>query len=216
MNWTEVKQLSAEGHDIESHTMNHRNLSDSSKKSLEFQIGESKACLQEHGIKATSFAYPFDQGSDNKTVVRVVSKYYDLGRTASSPVTFLHCDGWVHQSHQTDCSTYTKDSQLNYANQYSIRGWSHDQSRKVNSFDDAALYNRFFQVVNSQNKYNKNGTINAIPIIIYHQESNQGIDYNTDLDLFDKEMKYLRDGNFTVLSMADLVYNNKGNYLYIK
>jgi len=31
MNWTEVKQLSAEGHDIESHTMNHRNLSDSSK-----------------------------------------------------------------------------------------------------------------------------------------------------------------------------------------
>jgi peptidoglycan/xylan/chitin deacetylase (PgdA/CDA1 family) len=216
MNWTEVKQLSAEGHDIESHTMNHRNLSDSSKKSLEFQIGESKACLQEHGIKATSFAYPFDQGSDNKTVVRVVSKYYDLGRTASSPVTFLHCDGWVHQSHQTDCSTYTKDSQLNYANQYSIRGWSHDQSRKVNSFDDAALYNRFFQVVNSQNKYNKNGTINAIPIVIYHSSGDQEIDYSTNLDLFNKEMKYLHDANFTVLTMANLGYDKNSNYLYVK
>jgi len=216
MNWTEVKQLSAEGHDIESHTMNHRNLSDSSKKSLEFQIGESKACLQEHGIKATSFAYPFDQGSDNKTVVRVVSKYYDLGRTASSPVTFLHCDGWVHQSHQTDCSTYTKDSQLNYANQYSIRGWSHDQSRKVNSFDDAALYNRFFQVENSQNKYNKNGTINAIPIVIYHSSGDQEIDYSTNLDLFNKEMKYLHDANFTVLTMANLGYDKNSNYLYVK
>ena len=150
MNWTEVKQLSAEGHDIESHTMNHRNLSDSSKKSLEFQIGESKACLQEHEIKATSFAYPFDQGSDNKTVVKVVSKYYDLARTASSPVTFLHCDGWIHQSHQTDCNTYTKDGKLNYANQYSIRGWSHDQSRKVNSYDDPSLYNRFLAVVNGK------------------------------------------------------------------
>lgn len=216
MNWTEVKQLSAEGHDIESHTMNHRNLSDSSKKSLEFQIGESKACLQEHGIKATSFAYPFDQGSDNNTVVKVVSKYYDLARTASSPVTFLHCDGWIHQSHQTDCSTYTKDGKLNYANQYSIRGWSHDQSRKVNSFDDPALFNRFVEVVNSQNKYNRNGTINAIPIVIYHSSGDQEIDYSTNLDLFNKEMKYLHDGNFTVLTMAHLGFDKNSNYLYIK
>ena len=216
MNWTEVKQLSAQGHDIESHTMNHRNLSDSSKKSLEFQIGESKACLQEHGIKATSFAYPFDQGSDNKTVVRVVSKYYDLARTASSPVTFLHCDGWIHQSHQTDCSTYTKDGKLNYANQYSIRGWSHDQSRKVNSYDDPALLNRFVEVVNSQNKYNRNGTINAIPIVIYHSSGDQEIDYSTNLDLFNKEMKYLHDGNFTVLTMAHLGFDKNSNYLYIK
>ncbi|HKX20598.1 MAG TPA: polysaccharide deacetylase family protein [Nitrososphaeraceae archaeon] len=216
MNWTEIQQLSAEGHDIESHTMNHRNLSDSSKKSLEFQIGESKACLQEHGIKATSFAYPFDQGSDNKTVVKVVSKYYDLARTASSPVTFLHCDGWIHQSHQNDCSTYTKDGKLNYANQYSIRGWSHDQSRKVNSFDDDALYNRFVQVVNSQTKYNNNGTINAIPIVIYHSSGDQEIDYSTNLDLFNKEMKYLHDGNFTVLTMANLGFDKNRNYLYIK
>jgi hypothetical protein len=41
-------------------------------------------------------------------------------------------------------------------------------------------------------------------------------DYNTDLDLFEKEMKYLHDGHFTVLTMADLAYNKKSNYLYIK
>ena len=216
MNWTDIEALYKDGHDIESHTMNHLNLSDSSKNSLEYQIGESKACLKEHGIDATSFAYPFDQGWDNKTVVKVVSKYYDLARTASSPVTFLHCDGWIHKSHQNDCSTYTKDGKLNYANRYSIRGWSHDLSRRENSYDDAALYDRFLQVVNSQFEYNKNGTINAIPIIIYHRASDQDIDYNTNLDLFNKEMKYLHDGNFTVLTMANLGYDTKTNDLYIK
>ena len=46
MNWTQLETLYKEGHDIGSHTMNHANLSDSSKKSLEFQIGRSKECLQ--------------------------------------------------------------------------------------------------------------------------------------------------------------------------
>lgn len=216
MNWTQLETLYKEGHDIESHTMNHDNLTDSSKKSLEYQIGKSKDCLQEHGINATSFAYPFDKGWDNKTVVKVVSKYYELARTASSPLTFLNCDGWKEKSKQSDCRTYTKDGKLNYGNKYSIMGWSHDLSRKVNSYDDAALYDRFIQVVNSQLDYNKNGTIKAIPIIIYHKAGDTGTDYNTDLELFDKEMKYLHNGNFTVLTMSDLGYNSKGNYLFIK
>ena len=216
MNWTELETLYKEGHDVGSHTMNHDNLSDSSKNSLEYQIGKSKDCLQEHGINATSFAYPFDKGWDNKTIVNIVSKYYELARAASSPLTFLHCDGWKDKSNQTDCRTYTKNGKLNYANKYSIRGWSHDLSRKVNSYDDPALFDRFIQVVNSQSNYNKNGTIKAIPIIIYHRAGDQVANYNTELDLFKKEMKYLHDSNFTVLTMADLGYNEKSNYLYIK
>lgn len=217
MNWTELETLYREGHDIGSHTMNHDNLSDSSKKSLEYQIGRAKECLEEHGINATSFAYPFDKGWDNKTVVNIVSKYYDLARTASSPLTFLQCDGWKDKSNQTDCRTYTKNGNLNYANKYSIRGWSHDLSRKVNSYDDPALFDRFIQVVNSQSNYNKNGTIKAIPIIIYHRSGDKLVDdYNTDLDLFNKEMKYLHNGNFRVLTMSDLWYDKKSNSLYIK
>ena len=205
MNWTEVETLYKEGYDIGSHTMNHANLSDSSKKSLEYPIGRSKDCLQEHGINATSFAYP------------LVSKYYELARTASDPLSFLDCDGWKDKSIQTDCRTYTKDGKLNYANKYSIGGWSHDLSRKVNSYDDPALFDRFLQVVNSQSEYNKNETIKAIPIIIYHRAGDKLVDdYNTDLDLFDKEMKYLHSGNFTVLTMSDLGYDEKSNSLFIK
>jgi len=161
-------------------------------------------------------SHTIDKGSDNKTVVNIVSNYFELGRTASSPLTFLRCDGWKNKLNQTDCKTYTNNGKLNYANQYSIKGWSHDLSRKVNSYDDPALYDRFIQVVNSQSKYNKNGTINAIPIIIYHKAGDQGTDYNTNLELFNKEMKYLHNGNFTVLTMADLGYDKKTNYLYIK
>jgi hypothetical protein len=89
-------------------------------------------------------------------------------------------------------------------------------SRRENSYDDAALYDRFIQVVNSQFEYNKNGTINAIPIIIYHRAGDQDVDYNTNLDLFNREMKYLHEGNLTVITMADLAYNNRDNYIYIK
>jgi peptidoglycan/xylan/chitin deacetylase (PgdA/CDA1 family) len=217
MNWTELETLHKEGHDIGSHTMNHANLSDSSIKSLEYQIGKSKACLQEHGINATTFAYPFDKGWDNKTVVNIVSKYYDLARTASSPLTFLHCDGWKDKSTQTDCRTYTKNGKLNYASRYSIRAWSHDLSRKVNSYDNSALFDRFIQVVNSQFEHNKNGTVTAIPIIIYHRAGDtETIDYNTDVDLFKNEMKYLHDGKFTVLTMSDLGYDSKNDYLFVK
>ena len=217
MNWTELETLHKEGHDIGSHTMNHANLSDSSIKSLEYQIGNSKECLQEHGINATTFAYPFDKGWDNKTVVNIVSKYYDLARTASSPLTFLHCDGWKDKSTQTDCRTYTKNGKLNYANRYSIRAWSHDLSRKVNSYDNSALFDRFIQVVNSQFEHNKNGTVTAIPIIIYHRAGDtETIDYNTDVDLFKNEMKYLHDGKFTVLTMSDLAYDSKNDYLYVR
>ena len=71
--------------------------------------------------------------------------------------------------------------------------------------------------MNAQNEYNKEGTIKAIPVIIYHRAGdNEAIDYNTDLKLFEKEMKYLHDNNFRVITMKDLGYEGKTNYLYIK
>ncbi|TLX89120.1 MAG: polysaccharide deacetylase family protein [Thaumarchaeota archaeon] len=217
MDWNEVKQLYDEGHDIGSHSMNHANLSELSKKDVKFEVGESKKCLEDHGIDVTSFAYPFNEGSNDKKIIKIVSKYYELARTAGSPITYLQCDGWKAQSNQKDCSTYTKKEDLTFANRFSIRGWSHDASRLYNSYNDSQLLNNFIKIVNSQNKYNKNGNIQAIPIIIYHRAGDkQGVDYNTDLKLFEKEMKYLHDNNFRVITMKDLGYEKRTNYLYIK
>jgi peptidoglycan/xylan/chitin deacetylase (PgdA/CDA1 family) len=61
MNWDEVKQLYEEGHDIGSHSMDHLDLNKLSTKDLEYEIGESKECLEDHGMEVTSFAYPFNK-----------------------------------------------------------------------------------------------------------------------------------------------------------
>jgi len=217
MDWKQVMQLYEEGHDIGAHTMNHFNLSNLSKKDVKFEVGQSKKCLQDHGIDVTSFAYPFNEGSNDKKIIKIVSKHYELARTAGSPITYLHCDGWQDQSNQKDCRTYTKKEDLTFANRYSIRGWSHDLSRLVNSYADDQLLNRFIQVVNTQSEYNLDGTIRAIPIIIYHRaDDNEAGDYNTHIKLFEEEMKYLHDNNFRVITMKDLAYQEKTDYLYIK
>lgn len=217
MNWNEVKQLYEEGHDIGSHSMDHLDLSKLSTKDLEYEIGESKECLKDHGMDATSFAYPFNKGSTDRSVVNIVAKYYDLARTAGSPVTYLHCDGWKDRSDQKDCSTFSKKAELTFANRYSIRGWSHDMSRLSNTYSDDDLLNRFIQVVNTQKEYNKDGTTIAIPIIIYHRAGDdEAANYNTNIELFENEMKYLHDNNFRVITMKDLDYEPESDYLYVK
>lgn len=217
MNWEEVRQLYEEGHDIGSHSMDHLDLSKLSTKDLKYEIGESKKCLEDHGINVTSFAYPFNKGSTDRNVINIVAKYYNLARTAGSPITYLHCDGWKDHSDQKDCSTYTKKAELTFSNRYSIRGWSHDMSRLSNTYSDDDLLNRFIQVVNSQKEYNKDGTTIAIPIIIYHRAGDgDAANYNTNMELFEKEMKYLHENNFRVITMKDLDYEEENDYLYVK
>ena len=221
MNWEDITALYKEGYDIGSHSMNHKDLSQMSKKMLNFEVGQSKQCLLDHGINnTTSFAYPFNGGSDEASVIDVVAKYYSLARTGTEPLMYLHCDGFKEESSQTDCRTYSDDGKLNFVNRYSIIGWSHDNDRKENSYDDSEMYNRFVEVVNSQSMYNTGGTIDAIPIVIWHKIENSGEGdadaYSTTIDLFEKEIKYLHDNGFKVLTMADIGYDTNSNYLYLK
>lgn len=212
MTWEQIETLSREGHDIGSHTMNHFRLSDLSKTEINYEVGQSKKCLQDHDIEAASFAYPFNDGSDNKKIVKVVSKFYDSARTANDPISFLSCDGLKDQSIQDECIGHSNKNKITYT----LTGWSQDFSRMVNSYDDSRLFERFVKVVNSQDKYNADGQINAIPIVIYHRigETTE-LGYNTDLELFEKEMKYLHDNDFTVLTMANLAFDDKDNQVYI-
>ena len=89
------------------------------------------------------------------------------------------------------------------------------------------IFNAFVETINSQAQYNTNGTINAIPIIAYHNVDykNSGnssnvppdwLDSTIDVNLFEREMKYLHDNGFQVLTMSDLGYNQTSNMLYIK
>jgi peptidoglycan/xylan/chitin deacetylase (PgdA/CDA1 family) len=199
MTWEEIRSLQQEGHDIASHTMNHDDLSKLAQKQVEFEVAQSKKCLLEQGINPKSFSYPFNGGSDDPFVINTVASHYDLARTATDPLAFLTCD------EDTDCAI----------NRYSIMGWSHDADRKSNAFNDQQMFERFIEVVNSQKNYNDNGMINALPILIWHRIENTNEEYATSIELFDAEMKYLYDNGFTVLTMADLTYDDTSNYLKI-
>jgi hypothetical protein len=51
---------------------------------------------------------------------------------------------------------------------------------------------------------------------MYHGIGDNKKDSVTDVDLFQKEMKYLYDNKFKVITISDLAFNEKHDYLYIK
>jgi peptidoglycan/xylan/chitin deacetylase (PgdA/CDA1 family) len=197
MTWEEIKSLQQQGHDIASHTMNHYDLSKLPSQKVEYEVAQSKQCLLDQGINPKSFAYPFNRGSDNPSVINTVANYYDLARTGTGPLAHLSCSN--------DCAT----------NKYSIMGWSHDAERKDNAYNDQQMLERFIKVVNSQSKYNIHNEFNAVPILIWHKIDNTLEEYSTSISLFESEMRYLYENGFTVLTMADLVYDDASKYLKI-
>ncbi len=229
MSWQEIVQLYKEDHTIGSKTMDygtkaiqHKDLNDLSFKDLEFEVGQSKQCLLNHGINTTSFAVSKKIATNNATVVNTIAKYYDLAIDGHSNLMYLYCDGWKHDSSQTDCRTYFDNGSLTFANRYSIREWSMQHIEHGNSYNNSQMFGKFIEELNSQNKLNQNGTINAIPIIGYHNiitypdVSDTNESSATTLNLFDAEMKYLHDNGFRVLTMADLGYDENSNSPYIK
>jgi hypothetical protein len=220
MNWEDLKILEKEGNIIGAHTMNHIGLNNLSATRLDYEIGQSKECLTNKGITTDIFAYPYNSGKDNATVVDMVSKYFDMARSANRPLMFLGCiqpdrsGGGSNQ--QIDCSTYSADGSPNEMSKYSIVGWSHDYLRRKYSYDDSQMLKEFINTVNSQASHNEIGQISAIPIVIYHRVDDSGTEYSTTPRLFDEEMKYLHDNGFDVLSIRDIGYDEQNNTLYIK
>jgi hypothetical protein len=222
MTWRDIAMLRDDKMDIESHTMTHAHLTTllSSPDKLAYEIGFSRQCLANHGYNTPLFAYPLNLGSDNPAIVSVVAKYYDLARTGSSPLFFINCNGYP-KSTQTDCSTYSANGDLNYANRYDIRSDSFFHINSGHNFSPPEMFQQFVQRMNSQNPYNANGKIGAIPIITYHNLTNSMDDYNSaastiTVDLFAQEMKYLHDNGFRVLLLNQVDFDPVKNMFYLK
>jgi peptidoglycan/xylan/chitin deacetylase (PgdA/CDA1 family) len=222
MNWQDIAELKKDGMDIESHSMTHINLNRLSTKALKYEIGGSKQCFAKHGYNTTIFGYPFNLGSDKPSVVNLVAKYYNLGRSGTDRLMFLNCIGFKKDT-QTDCRTYLPNGKLTHANRYDIRSSSFYHVNNRHNFTPPEMYHVFLQIVNGQAPYNSNEKINAIPIIVYHNITSSLRDYTipshaatTTLDLFAKEMKYLHDNGFKVLLLNQLEYDPNNNVFYIK
>ena len=171
MNWQDIAELKKDGMDIESHSMTHINLNKLSTKSLKYEIGGSNQCFANHGYNTTIFGYPFNLGSNKPSVVNLVAKYYNMGRSGSDRLMFLDCNGYVKYS-QTDCRTYSADGKLTHANRYDIRSASFYHVNNKHNFTPPEMFHVFLQIVNGMTAYNSNGKINAIPIVVYHNITN--------------------------------------------
>ncbi len=224
MTWQDINTLQQQGHDIESHTMTHTDLNYMSPQNLRYEIGGSKQCLLNHGVNSTVFAYPASTGSRNATIINVVSQYYNLARTGDAPMAFLHCNGYKIES---DCTPFNKNGAVKEENRYDIVNWSDRPKSPVpgqlaTPMNNSQMLTQFVKEVNLQSGYNKNGCIEAIPIVVYHNflvDKNHIYQPNesfTDVGLFENEMKYLHDNGFIILKMSNLGYDPITNYLYIK
>jgi len=216
MNWQDIAAMQRDDMDIESHTMTNKHLNHLSASALNFEIAGSKQCLANHGYNVTSFAYPYDEGADNVTVVNTVAKNYELARSGSEPLMFLKCNGFKNHP-QTDCRTHLPDGTLTYANKYAVRSLSFDRYEIKDLFNNSTIFSDFVKIVNSQIKYNNGGTINAVPLVTFHNVAlTTNKPYYTNAAIFDQLMKYLHDNGFRVLSMNNLGYEAKNNVFYIK
>lgn len=222
MTWQNIAVLRNDKMDIESHTMTHAHLTTllSSPTKLIYEIGYSRQCLANQGYNTPIFGYPLNLGSDNPTIVNLIGKYYDLARSGSSPLMFLNCNGYPKDT-QTDCRTLSANGKLNYANRYDIRSDSFFHISSGHNFSPPEMFQQFVQRMNSQIPYNTNGKINAIPIITYHNLTNNNKDYNSagstiTVSLFAQEMKYLHDNGFRVLLLNQLGFDPVRNVFYLK
>ena len=77
------------------------------------------------------------------------------------------------------------------------------------------LYKKFVEIVNSQTEFNKDGQVNAISIIGYHEISRND-DIGTSPELFELEMEYLYENGFKVITLADLGYDETQERFYVK
>ena len=234
MNWDQIRQLYEEGHDVQSHGMEHRDLRQLSLEGLEREIGGSKECLEKNGLKPAFFQFPSNKGHDNITVLKMISKFFDYGLSDHSKLMFLNCDGWVNHGYKTqsykyqyNCNPFNADGTPTRTNKYAIREWSHDREHtRLNEKNPQLsphsaqmsdlLFNEFVSVVESQNIYNSNaGKIVAFPIIGYHFIGNSS-KFDTSIELFDREMEYLHNNGYKVLQFSDLSYDDVNHYFYIK
>jgi hypothetical protein len=217
LTWQDILALQKDGQDIGSKTMTHRRMTHLSPSELIYEIAGSKKCLANHGINATAFATTHGNERNNATIINEISKYYDLAVNGFGTLMFLHCNGYVKYSGQTDCRTYFSNGTLTFVNRYSLREWSHNNIDRANAFNDSKIFNTFVNEVNTQEKYNMvNGPVLAVPIIGYHSIDNNKTRDSTDVGLFAQEMKYLHDNGFRVLTLNDLGYDTKNNVLYIR
>jgi hypothetical protein len=74
--------LHNQGHDIESHSVDHLNLSaQTTASAIEYQLLQSKQDLLNHGINAPIFVYPYGDVPKNSDIDQIMQQHYYAARS---------------------------------------------------------------------------------------------------------------------------------------
>ena len=216
MDWNNIQTLEEEGHEIGSHSMNHKRISKLSEEEIKYEIIESKRCLQENGFNVTSFSFPYNDGDNNKNILKIIADNYYIARTASEPLMLIQCrsekdeeDNYKNQCNYQYSTENNQNELQSYFKRYTITGLSHEAYKKSWGYSDEEMFEQFIEIVESQTKYNTENSIRAIPILIYHSVDYTGDDYSINPDLFQKEMQYLFKNGYEIFQMKDIKYDNE-------
>ncbi|HSF51274.1 MAG TPA: polysaccharide deacetylase family protein [Nitrososphaeraceae archaeon] len=147
MNWNNIHILEEEGHEIGSHSMNHKKLGKLSDEEIKYEIIESKRCLQENGFDVISFSFPYNDGDNNKKILKIVADNYYIARTASKPLMLFECKELQDESfmdynnkYENECHYSDKNNENEYFKRYTITGLSHEAYKKAGGYSDDEMY----------------------------------------------------------------------------
>jgi len=137
MLWDDILILAEEGHDIGSHSMNHKKLKLSDEE-MKYEIIESKKCLEKNGIDVTSFSFSYNGGDNDKNIIKIIADNYYIARTGTEPLMLFQCiNGKNFISNNEDendnkCNYSTKNNENKPMNlkRYTITGLSHEAYKK--------------------------------------------------------------------------------------
>ena len=130
MNWNNIQTFEEEGHEIGCHSMNHKRLSKLSEEEIKYEIIESKRCLQENGFNVTSFSFPYNDGDNNKNILKIITENYYIARTASEPLMLFQC-------RSENVENFVEDYDNKYENQY------HKYSTENNENEFQSYFKRY-------------------------------------------------------------------------
>ena len=193
MEWPEIDQLAADGHDIQSHGMTHAHLPTLTDDQLMQEIGGCKEMIMEYSSTGDAYAIPFNDGDDDHRVVTAISKFHKFGKGDGSTPQRADCGG--------NCEILNEDGTYNRDNRYTMMQWSHDTYSEDRT--EQEILDGFIRAVNT-GEVDSTG-ISKIPIITYHRINEGGV--SPSVSLFASEMKYLRDNGFIALGMDDITYD---------
>ncbi len=80
VNWDELKEFQQAGWEVGSHTMTHPYLTSLSDEQINYELGESKRLLEEHGFNPQTLVFPY--GDQDYRVYDYVTRYYQNARLA--------------------------------------------------------------------------------------------------------------------------------------